>query len=1265
MKQHFLLAVSFLVNSILLAQTPEKKVLLQTHNGEFNNLISADLDNNGIDDFIVTEGYINWFEGTGDTTWGNSHVIAEDGLLNVSDCRVIDVDLDGLVDLFYITGYGAYNFGWLKNPGVVDAEWINNELPGAYYDFIGLFDVDGDSDNDLVYENDGSLLKWRENIDMDFSEIHTIPDALPSLASSSVCDFDQDGDMDWTGYFYDCCVKYFENNSDGTFTEFMISTDEYEDNVYTTDVNGDGYSDIMITYYYEIDVATFNPITNTFNPVAYWDNAYVTNLQFKDMDNDGDEDWVIFEQVGGDKYILWVERTMGEPMLMDDVEYLITGLPSLSPYISLIDLDNDNKCDVWTANGIGVDVYLNQLPAGFASFPTSPENTCMRMDISRIFDIDNDGDNDLMVASHNGRLGWFKYDIATDSFYSVHYLPNFESSPYPTMMKEFDFDLDGDMDLITSFRSSGGAEQIAYYCINDGDGNFSIHEFDDMAFNDIWLTDADEDGDDDLVVMQFSSPNYLHLYLNSADTSNLFVYEEQITLTSTWKSFDMIDIDNDGDDDFIGARLYSTQIQLITNISGGTFSAPDLYYTTPCSSVAALYTDDFDGDADIDFMYVCTTTENVTLATNNLGSFNYTAIGQFSDNLISGPSYMETRDINSDNIPDLINSQYAGSTDIKLSTGPGTFMEEYVNIYSEFGQFGYFDNNTIVDFIGATDFEFYINYNAIFSAPVYTISEPDATYLEENGTSDGVTITFTEIPQVELRIDIYPSGSIDAGAGEGMPVQLIFSPDETALIPQTISWLVPDDLIVEDIVYNNVQILNDPLSWGIYDGAINEIYNYMVTDNDAGLFMDVADITLTEGVTAATITGHLNIIPTAESILNIIPDEHINAGEGTGEITTLPITSGIAGLNEFIFTLSVENDFIHELTYYEEINFDLSSADILLEELIADPLPVIINDNDYVSVSTAFPAGTITEEIEPFTIGFNLSSAPEANVIIHAIPNMQFDLGAGAGVPVSMTFIADGTLPVYQNFSGTAVEDAVYEGLHSGVITFTIETTDPFYEVWTIDDLFLNIIDNTEIAGVNVAFPNTDYFVEGSMDIPGELSLFSIPDEEVIVYATPDAQLDLGGGAGNMIYFTFEPNDTALIPQQINISVVDDILVEGDHIGTITFTSESYDILYQDITIADIIVNITDNDNTVAIEESTEIFPVIYPTINNGIFTVETGPLSVGAIISVINMTGQIVFAQTAQQTNSIDISSFASGKYFVLLNNNDKMYTNPIEIVK
>jgi len=1262
MKQYLLLAAYCLINSILLAQTPEKKILLQTHNGEFNNLISADLDNNGMEDFIAFEGYISWFEGTGDSIWGNSHNIAEDGLLNVSDCHTIDVDLDGFIDLFYTTGYGVYNFGWLKNPGIIDAPWINNELTGAYNDFIGLFDIDGDSDNDLVYENDASLLKWRENIDLDFSDIHTIPDALPALFASSVCDYDNDGDMDWTGYFNDCCVKYFKNNSDGTFTESSVSTDEYEDNVYSTDVNGDGYADVVISYYSSIDVATFNPVTNTFNAAGYWDDENFSDLQFRDMDGDGDEDWILFFQDGSEIDVKWIERTGGAISLADTIT-LISGLPSTSPYISLIDFNNDTQPDIWFADGIGVDIYLNELPVGFSASTIDPENTCMRMDISRIFDVDNDGDNDLMVASHNGKLGWLKYDIATDSFYGVHFLPNFEASPYPTMMKEFDVDLDGDLDIITTFRSAGASEQVAYYCLNEGDGNFSIHEFDDMAFNDIWLTDADEDGDDDLLVMQFSSPNYLHLYLNSGDTSSLFNYTEQITPTDTWKSFDMIDIDNDGDDDFIGAKVSSTQIQKITNIFGGTFSAPVFYLSTPCTAVAAIYTDDFDNDADVDYMYVCTVSENVTLATNEAGSFSYSNIGDFATPSIAGPSYTETKDINGDSIPDLINSLYTGSTNIKFSTGPGTFADIYVNIYSEFGAFGYFDNNEMVDFVGAGDFEYYLLYNAIFAAPAYTISEPSATYLVENGASDGVTITFTEIPQVALQIDIYPSGSINAGAGEGILVSLIFYPDESALIPQTIAWAVPDDAIIEDIAYNAVQIVNEPISWGIYDGSINETYSYLIIDNDAGLFLSGEVLTLVEGVTFATMSGHINIIPSVETLVNIIPGEHINAGEGAGEIKSVTLLSGLDGLNDFLFTLSVEDDYIHELNITEEVNFDLNSAEIILDELMPAPILVYINDNDFVSISTAFPASIITEEIEPFTIGFNLSSAPNADVIIHAIPDAQFDLGAGTGMPVSIIFIADGTLPVFQNFNGTAVEDGIYEGLHAGSITFTVETTDSFYADLLIDDLFLNIIDNPAMEGVSIAFANTEYYLEGTLEMPAGINLFSIPDEEVIVYATPDEQLDLGSGPGNAIYFIFEATSDALEPQTIYISMVDDLIVEGDHTGTITFTSESGDIVYEDLSIPDLVINISDNDNEVAIENTDQNLFAIYPTINNGIFTVQLGTGE--NIISVINTQGQLIFHHTINESIVIDISSNPAGKYFVVLNENNKLYTQAIEIVK
>ena len=1264
MKHQLLLSIYCLFSTLLFAQIPEKKVLLQTHNGEFNNVLGADLDNNGLQDFIAIEGYITWFEGTGDSTWGNSHTIAEDGLLNIIDCNTIDVDNDGFMDLFYTTGYYLMNFGWLKNPGIIDAPWINNEISGSYSYFIGLFDVDGDSDKDLVYENEETILKWKENVDNEFIIVHYTVDGLPALVSSNVYDYDNDGDMDWTGYFNDCCVKYYKNNSDGTFTVSSISTDEYEENIYTTDVNGDGYADVLIEYYSTIDLAIFDPVTNTFGTAGLWDIFTFESLQFKDMDDDGDNDWVLFIQDGSNMEIRWIEYT-GAEMSLDDAVTLITELPAASPYISLIDINNDNKPDVWVADGIGVDVYLNELPAGTFGNAFDPENTLIRMDISRVFDIDNDGDNDLMVANHNGKLAWFKYDIATDSFYGVHFLPNFEASPYPTLMREFDLDNDGDQDLITTFRSSMGAEQIAYYCLNDGAGNFSIHEFDDLAFNNIWMTDADEDGDEDLLVMQFSWGNYLHLYLNTGDTSSMFNYAEQLTTTGYWMSLDMIDIDNDGDEDMIGNQSYSTQIQKFTNISGGTFSAPVLFYNTACSNIASIYTDDFDNDTDFDFLYTCQTTGATTLGTNNAGSFTYSAAGTFITDEFSGPSSTETRDINGDNIPDLINSKYTGSTTIKLSTGPGTFDPDYEIIYSAFGQFGQFDNNGIIDFVGATDFEYYVQYDAIFASPSFTITEATATILQENGASDGVTISFLEIPQVELLIDIFPSGSIDAGAGEGIPVTITFFPDSSALIPQTITWLVPDDLIVEDIVINAIQIVNDPETWGLYEGMLDETFSYTIIDNDAGLFLNSEEITLIEGVTFATLSGHVNVIPAAETVLNIIPGSLINAGEGTGEIKSITIAEGIDGIESFLFTLSVDNDFIHELNVLEEVNFEFITADPVLNVLIAEPLLVNINDNDYVSISTAFPGVTITEEIEPFTIGFNLSSAPEYDVIIHATPDAQFDLGGGAGVAVSITFTADGLLPVYQNFNGTGVEDGVFEGIHSGSITFSIETADPFYAALTIDELFVNLVDNPAIEGVNVVFLNTDIFTEGTTDIPVSLSLFSIPDEPVIIYVTPDSQLDLGAGAGNPIYYIFEATDAALVSQMVYITIFDDLLIEGEHTGTITFSSESADIVYQDLTIPDITINISDNDNEVAVNESENYLHTIYPTINSGIFTVQSESGSDEKNIYVINMQGQIIFQETMWNTITVDISSNPAGKYFVVLNDHKTMYTQTIEIVK
>ena len=67
---------------------------------------------------------------------------------------------------------------------------------------------------------------------------------------------------------------------------------------------------------------------------------------------------------------------------------------------------------------------------------------------------------------------------------------------------------------------------------------------------------------------------------------------------------------------------------------------------------------------------------------------------------------------------------------------------------------------------------------------------------------------------------------------------------------------------------------------------------------------------------------------------------------------------------------------------------------------------------------------------------------------------------------------------------------------------------------------------------------------------------------------------------------TFTPAN-ALTPQPVNVTAVDDAVVEGPHISTITHAAASSDTNYNGITINNVVANVTDNDTVgVTIAES-------------------------------------------------------------------------------
>lgn len=66
-------------------------------------------------------------------------------------------------------------------------------------------------------------------------------------------------------------------------------------------------------------------------------------------------------------------------------------------------------------------------------------------------------------------------------------------------------------------------------------------------------------------------------------------------------------------------------------------------------------------------------------------------------------------------------------------------------------------------------------------------------------------------------------------------------------------------------------------------------------------------------------------------------------------------------------------------------------------------------------------------------------------------------------------------------------------------------------------------------------------------------ALDSIPADTVSLTAIPDAQLNLGLGAGVPVTLKFAPYPMALLPQEIKVKPVDDDIFEDWHYGNITF----------------------------------------------------------------------------------------------------------------
>lgn len=600
-------------------------------------------------------------------------------------------------------------------------------------EYLNTADIDGDGDLDVFSVSSADQkLAWYENIDGNgnFGDQQIISNTLGYLGSLCSADFDGDGDIDVLAGNYNNSISFFKN-SDG-FGNFVLQQEilNGSDFLHPADLDGDGDMDILsatisddiVVWYENTDgLGTFGP------QIVITNEADGANAVFAaDIDNDGDMD--VLSASRYDDKVSWYENLDGQGVFGE--EQLIAIVQSVKT-IYATDIDGDGNVDVVTGADSG-STYLvwYKNVDGLGNFNEAQQVPISLGSVAHLTcsDFDNDGDQDVVIASTNGansEIAWYenedglgafgeqnhvsldvnypKYagaaDLDGDGFTDILSLSQFDhkmawyrnndglgsfgeqqiiapSSAFVKSVFASDIDGDNDMDVISASRNDN---TVAWYQNTDGEGNYSERIIISMNAGSpeaVYSADIDNDGDYDVISAGFSKI----VWYENEDGNGSFGAQQIITSNAqAATSVFAIDIDGDGDIDVLSSSRQNNRIGWYENLNGnGSFGSQQII-SSNANNAINVYAADFDGDGDIDVVSASRGDDKIAWYENTNGNGNFGAEQILTTNADFATS-VYANDVDSDGDIDIV---FASSNDDKIGwfenlDGNGNFSTEHI-----------------------------------------------------------------------------------------------------------------------------------------------------------------------------------------------------------------------------------------------------------------------------------------------------------------------------------------------------------------------------------------------------------------------------------------------------------------------------------------------------------------------------------------------------------------------------------------------------------
>jgi hypothetical protein len=796
----------------------------------------------------------------------------------------------------------------------------------------------------------------------------------------------------------------------------------------------------------------------------------------------------------GERVYLSIEENLGNGASTDEVfllspysaEYVVGVTPfemtanfqttaiqstELGGVAKFVDIDDDEDLDV-IAFGNGVYYMLNDGLGNYAApvqlVADTPLNLALRG--GTIFDMDNDGDLDIVTSSNADLFSLINPgDITATWTTSQTSLYNSSSSTGAGSYQHRDIDGDGDIDVVATLQTS---DKVMLY-LNDGIGNFTAQVISSTSagsrqFKDISIGDMNNDGRPDLITSEYR--NHVWTFYNNGSNSFSKVKKDTDDVTNVSS---LIDFDNDGDLDIAFGNYWSAQqIRWLRNNGNSWGSLTDILRGSGRPNYMKAL--DVNGDAKVDLLSVSGSDDSLTFVLAKEGGSYSSITLKRVDDTNTAATYVDVGDIDGDGVMEIL-SISSSKDEILIHKSMGVASIEVLKDGIE----------------GSQDIELKVSLNNpnTTGVPVtFDIAEAtggtatngvDFQDFDEVSIPDGesfATITITVVDDTEVEID------------ETLVVELSNSYSPLYIIGSTntaTANIASEDLVTADLsvsVHGNEEglvpveytvTLSEPITSDVsFDIRDSEI-GTATRGEDYGYLPENATITVLAGETTGTISVEVlsdNISESYESLTLMISNPSLsivsiaiasvegtiaNFGGTDLEAVFSLTTTGDEGVSdiEVAVLLSIANP-----SFTDPIVFDLEDLSELFGSAVAG--------EDYSAIQGAqisIPAGQDTGIFTIFISDDQLVEIEETVFLNISVNSKPFDVGevtiTNALLEVS---IADND-QFNVELSANSMEESEQQG-----VTFTATLNTP-NETGTV--LVFDIMD----TNTGTALSGTDY----------------------------------------------------------------------------------------------------------------------------------------------------------------------------------------------